>query len=58
MSQNALVRQGGVVKIEVHPDWAPVGAARFKEIVGAGIWDWNRFFRSTRRPRLSCVVSK
>ena len=30
--------KGGVVKIEIHPDWAPVGAARFKEIVELGIW--------------------
>eukprot|EP00227_Mantoniella_beaufortii_P018083 CAMPEP_0197597536 /NCGR_PEP_ID=MMETSP1326-20131121/27529_1 /TAXON_ID=1155430 /ORGANISM="Genus nov. species nov., Strain RCC2288" /LENGTH=229 /DNA_ID=CAMNT_0043164225 /DNA_START=35 /DNA_END=721 /DNA_ORIENTATION=+ len=37
--------KGGVVKIEIHPDWAPVGAARFKEIVELGIWDWGRFFR-------------
>ena len=37
--------KGGVVKIEVYPDWAPLGAARFKEIVKSGIWEWNRFFR-------------
>ena len=37
--------KGGVVKIEVHPDWAPIGAERFKTIVKSGIWEWNRFFR-------------
>lgn len=40
--------KGGVVKVEVHPDWAPIGAARFKEIVKEGIWEWNRFFRCVR----------
>ena len=41
--------KGGVVKIEVHPDWAPIGAARFKEIIDLGIWEWNRFFRCVVR---------
>jgi peptidyl-prolyl cis-trans isomerase A (cyclophilin A) len=31
--------------VEVHPDWAPLGAARFKELVEMGFYDEVRFFR-------------
>lgn len=31
--------------MEVHPDWAPLGAARFKELVEAGFYNDVRFFR-------------
>lgn len=31
--------------IEVHPDWAPLGAAQFKEIVEDGVFNDARFFR-------------
>ena len=31
--------------VEVHPDWAPVGAARFRELVAVGFYDECRFFR-------------
>jgi peptidyl-prolyl cis-trans isomerase A (cyclophilin A) len=31
--------------VEVHPDWAPNGAARFKELVEARFYDDCRFFR-------------
>jgi peptidyl-prolyl cis-trans isomerase A (cyclophilin A) len=31
--------------VEVHPDWAPLGAARFKELVEAKFYDDCRFFR-------------
>lgn len=31
--------------VEVHRDWAPVGAGRFLELVKAGYYDGNRFFR-------------
>jgi hypothetical protein len=30
--------KGGTIKIEVYPAWAPLGAARFREIVELGIW--------------------
>jgi cyclophilin family peptidyl-prolyl cis-trans isomerase len=31
--------------VEVHPDWAPLGAARFKELVHAEFFKSVRFFR-------------
>ena len=35
----------GTFLVEVYPEWAPKGAARFKEIVEAEIWKAARFFR-------------
>jgi peptidyl-prolyl cis-trans isomerase A (cyclophilin A) len=35
----------GDVVIEVHRDWAPLGAARFHELVQAGFYNQARFFR-------------
>src|SRR3989442_4230668 len=35
----------GALVIEVHRDWAPRGADRFHELVIAGYYDDNRFFR-------------
>jgi homoserine O-acetyltransferase len=35
----------GPIVIEVHRDWAPLGADRFHELVTAGYFDDNRFFR-------------
>ena len=35
----------GTIVIEVHRDWAPRGADRFHELVTAGYFDDNRFFR-------------
>ena len=35
----------GNVIVEVNPDWAPVGAQRFKELVNASFYDDCRFFR-------------
>lgn len=31
--------------VEVNRDWAPLGAARFEELIKAGYYDGNRFFR-------------
>src|SRR5437868_10417095 len=35
----------GPIVIEVHREWAPRGADRFHELVTAGYFDDNRFFR-------------
>lgn len=35
----------GAFVIEVHPDWAPLGAARFLELVESGYYDDARFHR-------------
>lgn len=35
----------GEIDIEVHPAWAPIGAARFRELVEIGFYDECRFFR-------------
>src|ERR1051325_987107 len=35
----------GPIVIEVHPDWAPLGAQHFRELVKAGFYNGARFFR-------------
>jgi peptidyl-prolyl cis-trans isomerase A (cyclophilin A) len=35
----------GIIVIDVHRDWCPHGADRFHELVTAGYFDDNRFFR-------------
>ena len=35
----------GTFVVEVNPDWAPLGAARFEELVKVGFFDNARFFR-------------
>ncbi|MCU0228876.1 MAG: peptidylprolyl isomerase [Bryobacterales bacterium] len=35
----------GDIDIECHSDWAPIGAARFRELVESGYYDGARFFR-------------
>eukprot|EP00316_Scyphosphaera_apsteinii_P017547 CAMPEP_0119312954 /NCGR_PEP_ID=MMETSP1333-20130426/27367_1 /TAXON_ID=418940 /ORGANISM="Scyphosphaera apsteinii, Strain RCC1455" /LENGTH=200 /DNA_ID=CAMNT_0007317661 /DNA_START=96 /DNA_END=698 /DNA_ORIENTATION=- len=35
----------GSFTVEVYPEWAPLGAERFKEIIEVGIWKAARFFR-------------
>ena len=37
----------GPVVIEVHKDWAPIGAQHLYELVNRGYYDGNRFFRVT-----------
>ncbi|HTP31431.1 MAG TPA: peptidylprolyl isomerase [Candidatus Acidoferrales bacterium] len=38
----------GAVVIEVHKDWAPLGAQHLYELVNRRYYDGNRFFRVTR----------
>jgi peptidyl-prolyl cis-trans isomerase A (cyclophilin A) len=38
----------GLVEIEVHKDWAPLGVQHLYELVNTGFYDGNRFFRVTR----------
>lgn len=40
-----LATSKGAIAVDVHCDWAPHGAARFYELVQAGYYDDNRFFR-------------
>ena len=35
----------GPITVEVHRDWAPLGADRFYELVKSGFFDQDRFFR-------------
>ena len=35
----------GPFTLEIHRDWAPIGADRFYELVKAGFFDQDRFFR-------------
>ena len=39
----------GPFTVEVHRDWAPIGADRFYNLVRAGFYDDSRFFRVTAR---------
>lgn len=36
----------GKIVFEIHPEWAPLGARRFRELVQAEYYDECRFFRS------------
>ncbi|HJZ96269.1 MAG TPA: peptidylprolyl isomerase [Candidatus Solibacter sp.] len=38
----------GAVTIEVHKDWAPIGAQHLYELVKSGCYDGDRFFRVTK----------
>lgn len=41
----------GDVIVEINPDWAPLGAARFLELVKDGFFSEVRFFRVVTKPR-------
>jgi cyclophilin family peptidyl-prolyl cis-trans isomerase len=44
-----LETTAGAIVLEVHRDWAPIGADRFYNLVRAGFYDDSRFFRVTAR---------
>lgn len=37
--------QSGKIRIELYPEWAPKGVARFEELTSTGFWDECRMFR-------------
>jgi hypothetical protein len=37
--------QEGSFVIEINPQWAPLGAERFREIIDKAVWEQARFFR-------------
>jgi len=39
----------GAIVLDVHREWAPVGADRFYNLVRAGFYDDSRFYRTTQR---------
>ena len=45
MFQVRLQTTKGAIVIEVHRDWAPIGADRFYQLVTSRYYDGNRFFR-------------
>jgi peptidyl-prolyl cis-trans isomerase A (cyclophilin A) len=46
--QVALDTSKGPIVIEVHRDWAPIGADQFYSLVKTGFYDGDRFFRVVR----------
>ena len=40
-----LTCSNGTIVLKCHPEWAPLGAARFRELVETGYFDGARFFR-------------
>lgn len=47
----------GVILIQVHRDWAPHGADRFYNLVQAGYYDGDRFFRVLRGHWAQCGIN-
>jgi len=43
---NLLDGSNGSARLIVHPEWAPLGAARFLELVDEGFFNGQRFFRA------------
>jgi peptidyl-prolyl cis-trans isomerase A (cyclophilin A) len=37
--------KSGKIRIELYPEWAPKGVARFEELTSSGFWDECRMFR-------------
>lgn len=47
----------GDMVLEVHPEWSPLGAARFIELVNAGFYDGAPWFRVIDRFVAQCGIS-
>ena len=39
------VGRTGTIKVQTHPEWAPIGVERFHELVEQGFWNNCKFFR-------------
>lgn len=51
MSQIEFECTCGTFTVELHEDWAPLGVARFMELVEDNFFDGVRFFRVVTKPR-------
>ena len=44
-SLDGIPEEVGTFTIRIHPEWAPLGAERFEDLVEQSFWDECRFFR-------------
>ncbi len=51
MARVKLECSNGDIVLDIHEDWAPLGVARFKELVEGALLDECRFFRVVTQPR-------
>lgn len=55
--QVRLETSKGPIVLEIHPEWAPIGADRFRELVDAEFFDDCRFFRAVPGFVVQCGMS-